>query len=109
MKNFEKKYQLWTTPDGVAYTAEEYDTLQECITAPKSDPWYVTKRVSIAVTDAEEITITNNPMQYARNVLQMDATNASNGTNLPTQEAPDPVLERYLNGPTGTVTESISA
>lgn len=52
MKTFTKKYQLWTFVDS-AYTFEEFDTLQECIEAPKQGEWYITKKVSLSVTEAE--------------------------------------------------------
>lgn len=54
MKNFEKKYQLWTYAD-MAFTFTEFDTLQECIEAPKYSDWYVTKRVQLSVTDNDDI------------------------------------------------------
>lgn len=53
MKQFTKKYQLWTFGDS-AWHFEEFDTLQECIEAPKYSDWYVTKRVYISVSDSDE-------------------------------------------------------
>ncbi len=54
MKTFTKKYQLWTYVDS-AYTFKEFDTLAECIAEPKYSEWYITKGVTIAVTEATDI------------------------------------------------------
>lgn len=95
MKEFTKKYQLWTTPDGVSYIAQEFDTLQECIVAAKSDPWYITKRVSINVVDAEEVP----PYIVAR---PLNVEPAYKPIPLENEDS-NPIEEAYLRGGTGTV------
>jgi hypothetical protein len=56
MKQFAKKYQLWELADqNERYEVSEFDSLEECIAAPKdSNDWYITKKVSLSVTDAAD-------------------------------------------------------
>lgn len=64
MKNFTKKYQLWTSADG-GYTFMEFDTLAECISAPKYSDWYITKWVQLAVTEANETPVPVMPHMFS--------------------------------------------
>jgi hypothetical protein len=57
MKQFTKKYQLWELADqkNERYAVSEFDSLEECIAAPKdTNDWYITKKVSLNVTDAAD-------------------------------------------------------
>lgn len=54
MNEFTKKYQVWELSEGTQYVFTEYDTLAECVSAQKHGAWYITKRVSIRVADADE-------------------------------------------------------
>jgi hypothetical protein len=57
MNQFAKKYQLWQLADqkNERYTVSEFDSLDECVAAPKgSNDWYITKKVSLSVTDAAD-------------------------------------------------------
>ena len=97
MKNFEKKYQLWTTLDGATYSYQEFDSLQECVQSPKSDPWFITKRVVMSVTDADEqLPVINNASTYERQALPPEIRADEAGDSA--------VADAYLRGGTGSIT-----
>lgn len=56
MKQFSKKYQVWESGEYEQFMFKEFDTLEECIMAAKTGDWYVTKKVSLSISDAEVIT-----------------------------------------------------
>jgi hypothetical protein len=65
MENFQKKYQLWLQDQATdAFVPTEYDSLNECVQANKPGRWYITKRVVMNVSDADEMLqpIVNTPM-----------------------------------------------
>lgn len=98
MNEFAKRYQVWCHVEGNQFAFEEFDTLAECIKAPKYGDWYITKRVSLAVSDADEKpqTIISGPQTpYVPIPAQVMAE--------PENEVPDPVLTAYLRGGTGAV------
>lgn len=100
MKNFEKKYQLWISSDG-GYQFKEFDSLQECVSEPKYSDWYITKRVIMNVTDADEQLpiITSVPI-YDQQPLPAEVRSDDMDDAAAAAEA------AYLRGATGTVTES---
>lgn len=96
MKQFEKKYQVWTYGDS-AYSFTEFDTLQECVAEPKYGDWYITKRVLLNVTDADEQLPTITSVPIYDSVVPQEA---------PVADEESAVLDKYLGGPNGTVTLS---
>lgn len=94
MKEFTKKYQLWELSDNRAYSLKEFDTLQDCIAAPKYSSWYVTKRVAMTITDTDEITIAPHvAIQPATpSIVSPDASDTDNS----------PILDAYLGGARST-------
>lgn len=99
MKEFTKRYQLWCLAEGNQFTFEEFDSLAECIKAPKYGDWYITKRVSLSVSDADEISsVTISGPQH----VQIPTTQTAELKD----EAPDPVLTAYLRGGTGPLTST---
>ena len=59
MLNFTKKYQVWESDDDefttedLKYSVTEFDNLQEAVLVPKKKVSFITKKVSLAVTEAE--------------------------------------------------------
>ncbi len=53
MQEFKKKYQLWQYADH-GYQFTEYDTLKEVVAADKYTSWYITRRVNLDLSEAEE-------------------------------------------------------
>lgn len=100
MKNFEKKYQLWTLGD-YAYAFSEFDTLQECIEAPKYSDWYITKRVQIRVTDVDELVSTLKeipPNTYGKTIPPAETRSD--------EEEPSEALDAYIRGSVGELSSS---
>lgn len=100
MKQFTKKYQLWTFGDS-AWVFDEFDTLQECIEAPKYSDWYVTKRVSISVSDSDE-SLPVAPT-YAHPIIPAEAAVPVAEELVPEEDA---TLAAYLGGGVATLTTS---
>lgn len=62
MKTFTKKYQVWQLAEGNQFSFDEFDTLAECIAAEKhGGSWYITKMVTLAVTEVGEAPIVAMP------------------------------------------------
>lgn len=100
MKNFEKKYQLWTLGDS-GYLFTEFDTLQECIEAQKYSDWYVTKRVQMTVTDVDEFVqvLKEIPQkQYAQTPLPEETRSD--------EEENSALVAAYSRGPIGNLGQS---
>jgi hypothetical protein len=100
MKQFSKKYQVWHDSNYIEgsqniYGYQEFDTLEECVNTLKTGEFYITKRVLLNVTDAEEQlpVITSVPI-YDQNKLPEEVRS----------DEEDPILDRYMGGATGTVT-----
>lgn len=106
MKQFEKKYQLWTLVDEpltnkntpkTTYTFAEYDRLEDCMAAPHSSEAFITKRVLLNVTDADEQLSAITTVPIYDSVLP---------TQTPVSDEESPILDKYLGGANGTVTFS---
>jgi hypothetical protein len=50
-----EKYQVWEETIPGMYRLTPCDTLMDCISAPKSGRWFVTKGVSLAVMDQDDL------------------------------------------------------
>lgn len=111
MKTFTKKYQLWTYADGGSYfTFTEFDTLQECIEAPKYSDWYITKKVLLAVSEAETEAHGQNSIYSSRRMpvigdIQSDTRIGSKTVDrTPEEIAADELAAKYAGGAIGTIT-----
>jgi len=103
MKQFAKKYQLWALADqkNERYTVSGFDSLEECIAAPKdSNDWYITKKVSLSVTDAADQPVpytrpNNQPINKSDEVKKPSepdpAEQRSQGDTKPAQSGPSPI------------------
>lgn len=94
MHQFEKKYQVWVQEsDGpVFYRMQEFDSLMECMSAPKSGIWYITKAVNLTVLDADE-----------RSAVPHFPHHEPGQRSPADEEQQNPALNAYLGGSTGAV------
>ena len=102
MKEFAKKYQLWGLADqrNQQYAVSEFDSLEECIAAPKdSNDWYITKKVSLTVTDAAD-----QPVPFATPIDKSDQGRKSN-----TPGSAEPLPRKYEDTTVATSTDSVIA
>lgn len=126
MKNFIKKYQLWESrpfqeclscsvkPGSPIlceaclerrsvseYVFREFDTLQECIEAPKHYDWYITKKVSLAVTEAEteptQLLVHKDLIPIVKQAAKLIEQKPDERT--PEQIATDDLAASYAHGP----------
>lgn len=102
MQQFTKKYQLWIR-DGEtdAFVPTEFDTLNECMFAPKMNDWYITKRVSFNVSDSDE-SLPVAPT-YAHPIIPAEAAVPVAEELVPEEDA---TLAAYLGGGVATLTTS---
>ncbi|MFA7301791.1 MAG: hypothetical protein WC069_05795 [Candidatus Shapirobacteria bacterium] len=53
---FEKEFQLWTSNSDGGWSYEEYDTIEECITATKyATKWKISQRVEFKIQLTEKL------------------------------------------------------
>lgn len=87
MKQFTKKYQVWTPVGERGFLYGEFDSLDECIAADKpTGEWYITKRVSLSVKESDELSV--KPVTTIKNVQN----------NFKVDEEVTPATEAYLKG-----------
>lgn len=102
MKNFEKKYQVWSSnKDANEYEFQEFDTLAECIAAPKNDDWYITKMVVMEFVDVEakiQTVYQNSDTTYAQTELPPEVRSD--------EEEPSAILDAYTRGTVGELSQS---
>lgn len=122
MKSFTKKYQLWIrepfqecdsckakpgSPQLCSvclenrelqlFTFKEFDTVEECIVAPKgSNDWYITKKVSLSIKDSEDV----QPISTKTNIISSNIQETRSDEIDPAIAANE---ANYLRGFTGTV------
>lgn len=94
MKTFSKKYQLWIKADGDQYGLTEFDTLEECISAEKHSDWYITKKVSLSIKDAEE----------AKPLIIPVAPRVTADIRTDEDQQAEELAAKYAGGPIGTIT-----
>lgn len=110
MKTFTKKYQVWCKDPQVtdSYIFIEYNSLEECISAPKlGNDWYITKKVSLAVSEAEtepygQSARPNNGNTTTSQPIKQQEPNEV--TRTPEEIAADELAARYTGGQVGIIT-----
>jgi hypothetical protein len=106
MNQFAKRYQLWQLADqkNERYTVSEFDSLEECVAAPKgSNDWYITKKVSLSVTDAAD-----QPVPFAiPNNQPLNKSDEGKKSSKP--EPAEQLPRKYEEGTVATPTNSVIA